>query len=70
MYSFAGSSKTGRYEKVQSKIQELTKNGIRKSTTIKDAKGNLLKDKREVGNRWIEYTEEQYDKDNRQTDIE
>jgi exonuclease III len=58
----------GRYDKVYEKTRELTKKGSRKSNAVKDSNGNLLTEEDAIKDRWKEYIEELYEKDNRPTD--
>ena len=59
--------KQGKYAQVYSKIHQLQKRKCKNSTEIKDKHGNLLKDGDQIRNRWKEYIEELYDKENAPT---
>ena len=58
--------KQGKHAQVYSKIHQLQKK-CKNSTEIKDKHGNLLKDGHQTRNRWKEYIEELYDKENAPT---
>jgi len=54
----------GRHDQVYQKIKQLsTKKNGRKTTTIQDKTGTLLTEPKAVLNRWKEYVEELYNKD-------
>jgi hypothetical protein len=59
--------KQGNHAKVYNKIRQLQKRKCKSSTEIKDKHGNLLKDGDQIRNRWKEYIEELYDKENAPT---
>ena len=60
----------GKYDQVYCRIRELQKKSGKSSNVIKDRNGNLLTDENEVRERWKEYIEELYDKDNKPTEEE
>ena len=59
--------KQGKHAQVYSKIRQLQKRKCRSSTEIKDKHGSLMKDGDKIRNRWKEYIEELYDKENTPT---
>jgi hypothetical protein len=60
----------GKYDKLYSKISKLQKKNGKSSNVIKDRNGILLTNEDEVRNRWKEYIEELYDKENKPTEEE
>ena len=57
--------KQGRYDILYNRIKDLTKKKGKSSTTVKDKNGKLLSNPDDVRERWREYIEELYDKENR-----
>ena len=57
--------KQGRYDILYNRVKDLTKKKGKSSTTVKDKNGELLSSPDDVRERWREYIEELYDKENR-----
>ena len=59
-----GLQKQGRYDILYNRVKDLTKKKGKSSTTVKDKNGKLLSSPDDVRERWREYIEELYDKEN------
>ncbi len=61
----------GRYDQVYDKVRKLSKKtGDSRGIEIRDKGGTLLHDTKAIQERWMEYIEELYDKENRPTELE